>query len=254
MNNSSMELSQTKPKLIDGALVVVRKQHEDSQVLEDSQPNGYAEVLDEIKTENITTCQIKRNGVAIGTFKCGMCWKTFGSKRLLNKHIKRKHNWIGYLKNTGENTEDGLSCDLRKKTFSARTHVKRHKSLNCKSRNEDNIDTKESQVILNERENIHDTTKPLKKHECTICGKVFKRRYHLTVHSNIHLEKKPYDCNYCTKDFAQQFQKKIHMNKKHPDRTTTEETGKSCNMCLDIFENLSALTEHVKLLHNSLGE
>ena len=61
---------------------------------------------------------------------------------------------------------------------------------------------------------VHD---PLSKFECKVCGKTFKAKRHLSVHSKIHSKSYEGQCNICDRKFVQKYNMKLHMRKLHPE-------------------------------------
>ena len=67
---------------------------------------------------------------------------------------------------------------------------------------------------LKRHEEIHD---PVKKYECTVCGKKFTGERHLVTHGKIHSKSYEAQCDICDKKFVQKFNMKLHMKKMHPE-------------------------------------
>ena len=57
----------------------------------------------------------------------------------------------------------------------------------------------------------------MKKYECSVCGKKFSGKRHLTTHSKIHSKSYEAQCDICDKKFVQKFNMKLHMKKRHPE-------------------------------------
>lgn len=67
--------------------------------------------------------------------------------------------------------------------------------------------------------------KPIQLNQCNVCHKHFSTKGSLKVHSNIHLNIKPYKCNVCNKSFSQKSTLYQHF------RIHTGEKPHSCNVC-----------------------
>ncbi|XP_018024872.1 broad-complex core protein isoforms 1/2/3/4/5 isoform X9 [Hyalella azteca] len=58
----------------------------------------------------------------------------------------------------------------------------------------------------------HDEFRP---HQCSFCGRTFKRKDHRTEHERIHTGERPYKCNECGRSFVQKQQLVGHMRRLH---------------------------------------
>lgn len=87
-------------------------------------------------------------------------------------------------------------------------------------------------------DNTHIGEKP---HECSQCGKAFKRTHQLTVHKRVHTGEKPYKCQRCGKAFAQQGHLDGHM------RRHTGERPYGCGQCDKAFARSDELTCHERI-------
>ena len=75
-------------------------------------------------------------------------------------------------------------------------------------------------------------------HECSVCGKKFSRRHHLTIHSRIHSGEKPFKCNECGKEFTHSYSFNRHK------RIHTGERPYECTVCSMKFNTSSSLQRH----------
>ncbi|KAL4646260.1 zinc finger protein 850-like [Arapaima gigas] len=74
---------------------------------------------------------------------------------------------------------------------------------------------------------------------CSICGKTFRRRYHLKSHLSVHLGEKPFHCTRCDKRFT------MHRSLERHQQQCTGQVNRRCPFCGDIFRNLSHLQGHM---------
>ncbi|XP_018608390.2 zinc finger protein 665-like [Scleropages formosus] len=79
---------------------------------------------------------------------------------------------------------------------------------------------------------------------CSICGKTFRRRYHLKSHLSVHLGEKPFHCTRCDKRFT------MHRSLERHQQQCTGQVNRRCPFCGDIFRNLSHLQGHM-VIHNA---
>ncbi|XP_077492434.1 uncharacterized protein LOC144103644 [Amblyomma americanum] len=75
-------------------------------------------------------------------------------------------------------------------------------------------------------------------HECTDCGKTFKRRAKLVEHLRVHTGDRPYQCNDCGISFSQ------IANLKRHQRTHTGDRPYQCNDCGSSFAQKACLERH----------
>ncbi|XP_077492435.1 uncharacterized protein LOC144103645 [Amblyomma americanum] len=75
-------------------------------------------------------------------------------------------------------------------------------------------------------------------HECTDCGKTFKRRAMLVEHLRVHTGDRPYQCNDCGISFSQ------IANLKRHQRTHTGDRPYQCNDCGSSFAQKACLKTH----------
>lgn len=64
-----------------------------------------------------------------------------------------------------------------------------------------------------------------KKHDCFVCGKVFKRRYDVQRHMVTHTGEKPFQCKHCPSRYTENGNLLKHMRKQHPAAMLAEKHG-----------------------------
>ncbi|XP_055854480.1 zinc finger protein 3 homolog [Episyrphus balteatus] len=83
---------------------------------------------------------------------------------------------------------------------------------------------------------LHKGEKP---HKCDICGSAYACKQNLIVHIRRHTGEKPFKCDYCDSRFASSTEKKSHM------RTHTGDRPFVCELCGKGHSSSSQLTEHM---------
>lgn len=81
------------------------------------------------------------------------------------------------------------------------------------------------------------------KHQCDVCGKIFKKPYLLQRHRRIHTNERPYKCDLCEKSFSQKVTLQMH-GKSH-----TGDRPYKCTECDYSFTQKCNLQTHLKRVH-----
>ncbi|TMW53033.1 hypothetical protein DOY81_001896 [Sarcophaga bullata] len=152
--------------------------------------------------------------------------------------------------------------------------------LNHSDLSEDNasdIDWSHSYSIDNLKPPEKRTYKPRSKLNCcNYCGKIFRRRYQLDTHINIHTGLKPHQCEICGRQFRAITTLQRHLNthetrkvftcqfcyKEFTHRAAlvshetrhTQERNIPCDDCEKLFYTLNQLDTHKRKLHNKLDD
>ena len=163
------------------------------------------------------------------TFKCTKCEKLFGTKLLLDKHVK-SHKKV-----------EKATCDQCGRFFQRR-FLERHKEqvhnkiLKC-----DKCDKgcKGSVRLYNHKYRVHG-----KKCPCTICGKSFASKISLERHVNVmHKKLSVYKCNLCEKSFKYYEGLKSHIEMVHQGMEF------QCDQCQLTFAGSLKLHYHKRSTH-----
>ena len=161
-------------------------------------------------------------------FECFTCFKKFGRKSHLKRHVKL-HTILEYH-----------DCEICGKRFNQGAYLRAHmKTVHA--------------AVKTELEKIY---------ECPVCNREFGRMSHLKRHMKLHVGGTTYDCSICGKSFLQNSNLKSHMKchmeldtsigegliKKHVNVETNEEYYE-CDLCGKSFALLSSLKAHINTLH-----
>ncbi|XP_069559283.1 zinc finger protein 605-like [Brachyistius frenatus] len=158
-------------------------------------------------------------------FCCKLCGKAFHRRYSLTIHLKTHANNTPAIRPSNHAVsaeigpqlletykEDNL-CHICGKTFTTRTHLKRH--------------------ML-----IHTGQKP---HCCKECGRRFARGESLRIHMRIHTVETPYTCEVCKKGFRQRSNLISHM------RMHTGEKPYRCGICSRPFAYKKDMMRHTQV-------
>ena len=143
--------------------------------------------------------------------KCGLCVKTFLTKRLLKIHIQNFHD-LGQ--------KNKITCEYCKKVFIRYNSIRRH---------------------------IRDVHEKKRDHKCYICHKTFQRHVQLTTHIELihNLESsKNFICENCGNAFQTKQSVDIHKKNFHIDIKKFK-----CDICEKIFSILGNMVAHKSSVH-----
>ena len=143
----------------------------------------------------------------------------------MSEDYKYERNVVAHIL-TVHSSQDACECKLCGKKITRMNNLKRHLA--------------EQHGMLNfklslDRENLI-------QHSCSICEKVFKRRYNLEIHKQVHLDQKPvYECDLCDATFLYRKTLKKHVSRDHGDQPELE-----CSVCYSKFNCIWNLNRHFK--------
>ncbi|XP_038575010.1 zinc finger protein 133-like [Micropterus salmoides] len=96
-------------------------------------------------------------------------------------------------------------------------------------------------VPLPDRENLVEHLRThVRVHVCQFCGKSFRGKVELAVHTRCHTGEKPFSCRVCGKCFSRKGNMAIHM------RTHTGEKPYRCAVCGKCFTMTSSMIRHAR--------
>ncbi|XP_033217016.1 zinc finger protein 431-like [Belonocnema kinseyi] len=144
----------------------------------------------------------RKSCVKTKNWTCGCCSAVFPNNFELSKHKRRR--------DPGED----WSCDYCDKSFANFCGLITHKDLH----------TRTNKNLL---------------FACSICGKNFHQKAHLTIHTRSHTGEKPYACDLCDKAYS------IKCDRDNHRRTHTGERPFKCTICEKAFKNPARLREHM---------
>uniref|UniRef100_A0A8C6S8Y9 C2H2-type domain-containing protein n=1 Tax=Neogobius melanostomus TaxID=47308 RepID=A0A8C6S8Y9_9GOBI len=142
--------------------------------------------------------------------QCPVCQKRFGTKQILENHI-RVH--------TGERP---FSCSTCEKTFAQKSALDYHMRT-------------------------HTGDKP---YSCSMCDKTFVHKGHLQTHTRSHTGDKPYSCSHCPKTFSRKNNLQVHMRTHRESAAADEAEGKKkheCPFCLKRFWTKQDSVRHIRV-------
>uniref|UniRef100_A0A0K0DNY7 Zinc finger protein n=1 Tax=Angiostrongylus cantonensis TaxID=6313 RepID=A0A0K0DNY7_ANGCA len=141
-------------------------------------------------------------------FWCDRCGKAFTYSSYRENHLK-------YTR-CGDNGDKKFPCTICPRSFDKRYRLRVHTLV------------------------VHENYRP---HVCSICGRTFSQKTHLTKHKRSHSGERPYKCSYCTRTFTDSSVLCNHL------RRHTGEKPFKCTHCDRPFASHGALDGHIRLKH-----
>ncbi|EDW91588.1 transcription factor grauzone [Drosophila yakuba] len=165
---------------------------------------------------------------------CDLCERRFPNQSLLCTHVKMAHGNYGtmcdicaqvirgraafqrhQLEHAGV-TEPKVQCDIcgswHKNKHSLKKHVRRHNGTAATCDLCGKVSPNRSAMLSHQRY-VHLTDR---KHECSVCGKAFKKAITLREHMTMHTGEVLYKCPHCPKTFNSNANQHTHRRKCHP--------------------------------------
>ncbi|KAJ6644038.1 Protein glass [Pseudolycoriella hygida] len=102
--------------------------------------------------------------------------------------------------------------------------------------------------IIKLGEDLKDNQNLIKNLMCEHCGKKFRKRHQLCVHTRIHTKEKPFLCDVCKKSFVLSHHLKAHLRIHASD--PQERKPFKCTYCNKMFSENSSLSRHIKIHEN----
>ncbi|KAH8319746.1 hypothetical protein KR074_004907 [Drosophila pseudoananassae] len=165
---------------------------------------------------------------------CDICERRFPNESMLCTHVKLVHGNYGtmcdicaqvirgraafqrhQLEHAGV-TEPKVQCDIcgswHKNKHSLKKHVRRHNGTAATCDLCGKVSPNRSAMLSHQRY-VHLTDR---KHECSVCGKGFKKAISLREHMTMHTGEVLYKCPHCPKTFNSNANQHTHRRKCHP--------------------------------------
>ncbi|KAH8292941.1 hypothetical protein KR018_001505 [Drosophila ironensis] len=165
---------------------------------------------------------------------CDICERRFPNQSMLLTHVKLVHGNYGtmcdicaqvirgraafqrhQLEHAGV-TEPKVQCDIcgswHKNKHSLKKHVRRHNGTAATCDLCGKVSPNRSAMLSHQRY-VHLTDR---KHECSVCGKAFKKAISLKEHMTMHTGEVLYKCPHCPKTFNSNANQHTHRRKCHP--------------------------------------
>ena len=197
--------------------------------------------------------------------KCDICEKTFGSNKLLKRHLvthqldrqkfpckfcdKTYKNKQGLtLHSRSVHEEMKYKCQNCFKVFKSKPSLKIHFETKHSSKPLVRCDTCNKEFAHKRYLDAHIRIahKISESHECTYCHKGFTIKTNLNHHiRNVHEKVKRYKCDLCEKSFAVKYWFDYHLRHVHENMKDVK-----CQFC-DKFFTEDYFPTHVKLVHQN---
>lgn len=111
-------------------------------------------------------------------------------------------------------------------------------TIDCENSNETNLE-KNSQKSKKRKGHL----------QCQLCPEVFRTKFSLTVHENVHTKERLFECSVCGKCYRLKPLLKQHIIRVH-NRVTRE----TCTICSNQFKGMDSLKRHMKTIHSICKE
>ncbi|CAH0719548.1 unnamed protein product, partial [Brenthis ino] len=145
---------------------------------------------------------------------CSLCNKTFYRKDHLQKHLQT-HN--KHFMEVNINPVSDQELDIKQEVEDCEelspiiTSVKGNAHVESSTEMDEQTDDSQSEQMQNDMVVVFDSARP---YMCSVCGKSYKRKDHLKIHSWTH-KKKEVLCGQCGKAFHTEDQMLVHVNLVH---------------------------------------
>ena len=190
---------------------------------------------------------------------CNVCSKTFRDNYNLKKHVQQKICQRSQIK-----------CEHCRKQFfkdlEDTSHMNKGTCLECQQKRHagEKLHTcKVCEKVFYLKSKLQGHAKVHvgeKSYTCTECGKLFTSKTNLMSHKKSHGDKESYECTKCEKAFKRERILRNHIEKQNCNTNVgcpeyneglktvwMSEVGCPCPECMQIFETVELLTEHLKV-------
>jgi uncharacterized Zn-finger protein len=146
-------------------------------------------------------------------YQCKVCFAAFGTRKKILLHVpmhENSRNLVNSSKHQQLIGEDGQQCcHLCNKTFTNASDFKLHMSAHEENR------TLDPTKVTRKTNTTSEIKLTLGTHNCSFCGKEFRRAHEKVKHERIHSNEKPYICSECSKAFRTHYSLSVHKKNVH---------------------------------------
>ncbi len=189
------------------------------------------------KIEDSKTQDRKNAGLVVQFFPCTTCFKMFTVKENLDSHVQIVHQ-NGNLRSKSSSNVAPVSTQV----VGNQEDLKAAVATPANNNNNNN-----NNKIKNNNEKYKDNNNndsDLRRFFCTVCGRRFSQKAHLTRHNKIHTNEKPFTCFLCYRAFREKSTMQKHVKTVHRNLKAF-----ACAVCDLSFSLKQELDQHVNVNH-----
>ena len=190
------------------------------------------------KIENSKTQDRKNAGLVVQFFPCTTCFKMFTVKENLDSHVKIVHQNGNFRSKSSSNVVP-VSTQVVGNVEDLNAAVATPANNNNNNNN--------NKINNNEKYKDNNNDSDLRRFFCTVCGRRFSQKAHLTRHNKIHTNEKPFTCFLCYRAFREKSTMQKHVKTVHRNLKAF-----ACAVCDLSFSLKQELDQHVNVNHKEI--